>query len=143
VTPDETRILEHVRNQRQLVDYTFRRRSLLAQYHSGLATKLDVCDAQPHLLQAAKFHGTPSETVCPVCRAIKLTHVRWIYGEELKQAAGSARDPQELARLTELFTEFDVFVVEVCRACGWNHLIESYVLGTGGSQQPPQRTSGR
>nr|BFE66961.1 hypothetical protein GCM10020092_002620 [Actinoplanes digitatis] len=25
--------------------------------------------------------------------------------------------------------EFQVFVVEVCQSCAWNHLIEQYVLG--------------
>jgi hypothetical protein len=25
--------------------------------------------------------------------------------------------------------EFQVFVVEVCRSCAWNHLIQQYVLG--------------
>jgi hypothetical protein len=25
--------------------------------------------------------------------------------------------------------EFQVFVVEVCRSCAWNHLIEQYLLG--------------
>ena len=114
---------------------------MLAQFHSGLATKLDVCDAQPHLLQAAKFHGTTGETACPVCRARKLTHVRWVYGDELKHAAGSARSPQELALMTDLFTEFDVFVVEVCRGCGWNHLIQSYVLGTGTPQSHTRRAA--
>ena len=28
--------------------------------------------------------------------------------------------------------EFQVYVVEVCRGCGWNHLIEQYVLGRDG-----------
>lgn len=142
-TTDETRILERVQNQRQVVDYTLRRRSLLSQFHSGMASRLDVCDAQPHLLQAAKFHGTTADTSCPVCPASNLTHVCWIYGKELKQASGSARAPVELQGMADLFTEFDVFVVEVCRACGWNHLIQSYVLGTGKSQPHPHRTAGQ
>lgn len=141
--PTETRILGRVRNQRQLVDYTLRRRALLAQFRSGTASRADVCDAQPHLLQAAKFHGTTADTGCPVCPASNLTHVRWIYGAELKQASGSARAPAELEGMTDLFTEFDVFVVEVCRACGWNHLIQSYVLGTGKPQPHPRSTAGQ
>ena len=28
--------------------------------------------------------------------------------------------------------EFQVYVVEVCRGCGWNHLVEQYLLGRGG-----------
>ena len=30
--------------------------------------------------------------------------------------------------------EFRVYVVEVCRGCGWNHLALSYVLGRDGLQ---------
>lgn len=141
--PEETRILGRVRNQRQVVDYTLRRRSLLAQYRSGTASRADVCDAQPHLLQAAKFHGTTADAGCPVCPASNLTHVRWIYGTELKQASGSARAPTELEGMTDLFTEFDVFVVEVCRVCGWNHLIQSYVLGTGEPRAHPRSSAGQ
>lgn len=137
-----TRILEAVRNQRQVIDYALRRRAVLAQLQSGLVNTLDVCDAQPYLLQAAKFHGRGTETPCPVCRAAKLTHVCWVYGDELKQAAGSARAPEELDRMANLFGEFNVFVVEVCRACGWNHLIRSYVLGTGTPPPRPRKTAG-
>jgi hypothetical protein len=27
------------------------------------------------------------------------------------------------------FREFQVYVVEVCRGCGWNHLVEQFLLG--------------
>ena len=30
------------------------------------------------------------------------------------------------------FSEFQVYVVEVCRGCGWNHLVEQYLLGRDG-----------
>lgn len=126
-----------------MIDYALRRRALLAQFQSGLVNALDVCDAQPYLLQAAKFHGKPTDTPCPVCRAAKLTHVSWVYGDELKQAAGSARAPEELERMANLFAEFNVYVVEVCRGCGWNHLVRSYVLGTGTPPPRPRKTAGQ
>lgn len=138
-----TRILGRVRTQRQVIDYALRRRALLKQYQSGLVNALDVCDAQPYLLQAAKFHGERTDTPCPVCRAAKLTHVSWVYGDELKQAAGSARASEELERMATLFGEFDVYVVEVCRRCGWNHLVLSYVLGTGTPPPRPRKTAGQ
>jgi hypothetical protein len=34
--------------------------------------------------------------------------------------------------MAALYEEFSVFVVEVCRTCSWNHLVESYVLGSNG-----------
>ena len=79
-----------VRNQRQVVDYALQRRAVLAEFYSGRVSTLDVCDATPYLLKAAKFHGTPSSTTCPVCRRDVLTDVRWVYGDELKHAALAA-----------------------------------------------------
>lgn len=49
-----------MRLQRQVVDYTLRRRSLLAEVYSGRTGVSEVCDANPYLLRAAKFHGKPS-----------------------------------------------------------------------------------
>lgn len=127
--------------QRQVVDYSLQRRALLAEVYSGRTGTMEVCDASPYLLRAAKFHGTPTDVTCPVCRKEPLTHVSWVYGDELKHAAGSARTTEELARMANLFGEFTVYVVEVCRTCSWNHLVQSYVLGTRGVDKPRRRTA--
>ncbi|WP_199428940.1 DUF5318 domain-containing protein [Qaidamihabitans albus] len=132
-----------MRNQRQVVDYALQRRALLAEVHSGRVSTLDVCDATPYLLRAAKFHGQPSKNSCPLCRKEALTLVSWVYGDELKHVAGSARAPEELERMANLFTEFTVYVVEVCRSCAWNHLVQSYVLGTGTPHPRSRRTAGQ
>jgi hypothetical protein len=128
-----------VQTQRQVVDYALQRRALLADVYSGRVGTTEVCDASPYLLRAAKFHGESSDVTCPVCRKEPLTRVSWVYGDELKHAAGSARAPEELARMAALFEEFTVYVVEVCRTCSWNHLVQSYVLGTGGLDARKQR----
>ncbi|GAA3998075.1 DUF5318 family protein [Allokutzneria multivorans] len=128
-----------MQTQRQIVDYALQRRALLAEVHAGRRGVAEVCDASPYLLRAAKFHGQPSTTTCPVCRKEQLTHVAWIYGDELKHAAGSARTAEELAKLATLYEEFTVYVVEVCRTCCWNHLVQSYVLGTRGLPSPSRR----
>jgi hypothetical protein len=73
---------------------------------------------------------------CPVCRRENLTNVHYIYGDELKQSAGQARSPAELPVLAMTFREFQVYVVEVCRGCGWNHLVEQYLLGRAGLDEP-------
>ncbi len=131
-----------VRTQRQTVDYALQRRALLAEVYSGRVGVTEVCDAGPYLLRAAKFHGEPSSVTCPVCRKEPLTHVAWVYGDELKHAAGSARVTEELVKMAGLFEEFTVYVVEVCRTCSWNHLVQSYVLGTPGLRtRPPGRKS--
>ncbi|WP_019810946.1 DUF5318 family protein [Saccharomonospora halophila] len=132
-----------MRNQRQVVDYALARRAALAEYHSGRASTLDVCDADPYLLRAAEFHGRPSTSPCPVCRRDRLHEVSWVFGDELRHASNSARSPEELDRMAGLFGEFTVYVVEVCRGCGWNHVVLSYVLGTGEPRPRSRRAAGR
>jgi hypothetical protein len=107
------RTLVRMRPQRQVVDYSLRRRALLRDLHGGRVGTHEVCDAS-------------------VCRRENLTHVHYVYGDELKQSAGQARSRAELAQLAQTVREFQVYVVEVCRGCGWNHLIEQYVLGRSG-----------
>jgi hypothetical protein len=121
-----------MRTQRQVVDYSLQKRALLRELYSGRVGTYEVCDASPYLFSAAKFHGEPTEARCPVCRRENLTHVHYIYGDELKQSAGQARTRAELPVLAMTLQEFQVFVVEVCRGCGWNHLVEQYTLGRAG-----------
>lgn len=124
--------------QRQIVDYALQRRARLAQVHSGRVAVSEVCDANPYLLRAAKFHGKPSKTVCPICRKEQVTLVSWVFGDKLGQVSGSARTADEISRLDATAEEFSVHVVEVCRTCSWNHLVQSYVAGL-----PPRSTRTR
>jgi hypothetical protein len=121
-----------MRTQRQIVDYSLQRRSLLREVHSGRVGTYEVCDASPYLKNAARFHGESTDERCPICRQENLINVHYIYGDELKQSAGQARRRAELAVLAMTLREFRVFVVEVCRGCDWNHLIEQYLLGRDG-----------
>ena len=50
-------------------------------------------------------------------------------GDRLGPVSGSTRSADEIARLDDAAGEFTVHVVEVCRTCRWNHLVQSYVLG--------------
>jgi hypothetical protein len=118
-----------MRTQRQIVDYSLQKRALLRDVQNGRIGTLDVCDASPYLKNAARFHGEPTEERCPVCRRDNLTLVHYVYGDELKQSAGQARKLAELPVMAMTLREFQVFVVEVCRSCSWNHLIEQYLLG--------------
>jgi hypothetical protein len=118
-----------MRPQRQVVDYSLRRHALLRDLRVGRVGIHEVCDASPYLLSAARFHGERTDERCPVCRRENLTHVHYIYGDELKQSAGQARSRAELAILARTVEEIQVYVVEVCRGCGWNHLIEQFLLG--------------
>jgi len=49
----------------------------------------EVCDANPYLLRAAKFHGETEPVMCPICRKEQLTLVSWVFGDHL--GAVSAR----------------------------------------------------
>ncbi|WFE22843.1 DUF5318 domain-containing protein [Solwaraspora sp. WMMD937] len=121
-----------MRSQRQVVDYSLQRRAVLREVFSGRVSSHEVCDASPYLKSAARFHGEPTDESCPICRRENLTHVHYIYGDELKQSAGQARNRAELSLLAMTLREFQVYVVEVCRVCNWNHLVEQYLLGRDG-----------
>lgn len=125
-----------------MVDYALRRRSLLAEVYSGRTGVSEVCDANPYLLRAAKFHGKQSQVMCPICRKEQLTFVSWVFGEHLGPVSGSARTAEELVMLATRFSEFAVHVVEVCRTCSWNHLVKSYVLGAARPARPPRVPTG-
>lgn len=115
--------------RRALVDYALQRRTVLADLRAGRVSVLEVCDATPYLLRAAKYHGEPTATPCPVCRREAVWHVNYVYGDELKGSGGQARATGELLELARRYTALRVYVVEVCRGCGWNHLAQSYLLG--------------
>lgn len=134
--------LGRVWSQRSVVDYGLARRAALTALHgrgpAGTVTRDDVCDAHPYLLRAARFHGEPSDRVCPVCGRAGLTDVRYVYGEQLGGYEGRVKARSELAAMAREYGEFRVYVVEVCQGCAWNHLVQSYVLGDGVDR--PQRT---
>ncbi len=119
--------------------HSLARRATLESLFSGGASTLDVCDAHPHLLRAAKFHGEPTQRRCPVCRRENLSHVTYVYGDELGQFSGRIRSREEIEAMAREHGEFRVYVVEVCQGCGWNHVTTSFVLGDGVPRRPPRR----
>jgi Family of unknown function (DUF5318) len=127
---------------RNLVVYALQRRAALADLRAGRRSALDVCDAHPHLKLAARHYGQPSQSPCPVCQSVKLCEVHYVYGESLRTASGQAKLPAELTMLAERHDQFAVYVVEVCVDCGWNHLIRSFMLGTGGSSSADTAAAG-
>ncbi len=116
-------------SKRDVIDYGLQRRALLSDVASGRRTQAEACDAHPHLLLAAKHYGTPSPITCPVCDRRQLQLVHYVFGQSLGKTSGQAKTAAELAQLDGTRSEFDVYVVEVCPNCGWNHLIRSFVLG--------------
>ncbi|KAB2344663.1 DUF5318 family protein [Actinomadura rudentiformis] len=119
---------------RLVVDYGLAKRAALAELRSGALTRDDACDAHPYLLRAARYHGEPTDQACPVCGRERLTHVTYVYGDELGRYEGRVKTTADLADMDREYGEFRVYVVEVCQGCAWNHLSVSYVLGHG--QEP-------
>jgi len=126
-------------SQRSVVIYGLQRRAALQELFRGGALRSDVCDADPYLIRAAKHHGEATERMCPVCRREKLTHLTYVFGDELGQYSGRIRKTRELEPMAREHGEFTVYVVEVCQACEWNHLATSFVLGDGEPRQVPRR----
>ena len=96
-----------------MVDYALARRATLASVFAGHTTVADVCDAHPYLLRAAKFHGEATDTRCPICRRARLTHVTYVYGDELGRHEGRVKQAGELAEMATDYGEFRAYVVEV------------------------------
>jgi hypothetical protein len=126
---------------RDVISFALARRSALETMRRGGAFNSDSCDADPGLLRAAKHHGEPSGRDCPVCRRSDLVEVTWVYGAQLGPLSGSARATGQLAGMAHEYGRFRVYVVEVCRACAWNHLVLSFTLGDGQARPMGRRAA--
>jgi len=99
------------------VDFRLVRKHTLDEFRRGRLSRLDVCDAHPELLRAARNVGEARSEDCPICEEPGLTLVSFAFG----------------ARLTQLkrgSSESTCYVVEVCTACAWNQLVRSFRLGS-------------
>jgi len=131
---------------RGFIDYRMAKRALVRQVTRGSVPVQDVCDAHPELLRAAGSIGSPTERTCPICRladdrargravcgddqADTLRLVTYVFGDDLKRLSGHVVwTRQELDDLARSHRSFSAYVVECCLVCGWNHLVESYLLG--------------
>jgi hypothetical protein len=125
--------------QRGFIDYTFQRRAVLRELAEGRRSRDEVCDAQAYLKQAAAFHGDPTERKCPVCARTNVDLVHYVFGDRWKVGSGQAKTARQVAEMAPITSEFSVYVVEVCRGCGWNHLLESFVTGIEVPARPRRR----
>lgn len=111
------------------IDYRMSKRALLRQVRRGLVSRMDVCDAHPELVRAAKHIGERSREECPVCGSEGLRLVLFTYGKALKRSNGWPRRSDELRQLRASVDEFMCYIVEVCLDCSWNHLVRSFSTG--------------
>lgn len=120
----------HSISMRRQIDYRLARRAVLRDWRRGRLTRLDVCDAHPELIRAARNVGEETAQECPICEKARLRLVSYVYGDALKAANGRCiTSAGELERLGRACDEFACYVVEVCTECAWNHLTRSYLLG--------------
>lgn len=115
------------------IEYRLVRESVVREFRRGRLGKLDVCDAQPELLRVARNLGRETATPCPICEEHNLVHVTFAFGPRMPPS-GRALGPGDLAKLGRQRSELACYVVEVCTACAWNHLLRMF--GAGGSSGP-------
>jgi len=121
-----------------MVDHALERRAALVRLHAGTAVlSSEVCDADPYLLRAARFHGEPAGAPCPACKDAGLVIVTYVYGAELGVYSGRVRAKADLATMAREFGAISVYEVEVCGRCHWNFLLRTYVIGDGEPRRPP------
>jgi hypothetical protein len=115
-----------------VVDYTLVKRSLLRDFRRGLLSRLDICDAHPELMRAAKNVGEHATRKCPVCREEGLRLLAYVFSEELKADNGRVWELREALTIAARCGDGTCYVVEVCTDCSWNHLSEAFVARSAG-----------
>lgn len=114
-----------------VIDYRLAKRAVLEKFRRGALNRLDVCDAHPELMRAAKNIGEMADSPCPVCRSDSLRHVRYVYGDQLKHLSGRpVYPPGWEVSLSREHTEFRCYTIEVCTECSWNHLAACHLMGS-------------
>ncbi|MET0627358.1 MAG: DUF5318 family protein [Acidimicrobiia bacterium] len=127
---------------RRHTDYALARRAVLRDLRSGRVTRLDVCDAHPELVRAARYVGEKVQQPCPVCASAGLAYVSYVYGDGLRAANGRCiSHPGELEKLGAEHDEFICYLVEVCPDCSWNHLVRRELHGRRHDQPAPRRSA--
>jgi len=113
------------------VEFRLARNAVINDYRAKRVTREDVCDAHPELLRAAKA-GTRANEECPICEVADLVHVTYVFGAGLPARGRCVDTAAEMRRLDRSGDELSCYVVEVCRACSWNHLVRRIPLGGRG-----------
>jgi hypothetical protein len=111
------------------IDYRLVRRRAIDEFHRGRLSRLDVCDAHPELLRAARNVGEARSEPCPICEDPGVVLVSYAFGARLPAHGRCLTSGRELARLTRRVDEVTCYVVEVCPDCGWNHLVRTFSVG--------------
>jgi len=104
------------------VDYRLLRQRTLAALSSGRLSRVDVCDAHPELMRAARALGVVTKRACPVCAKARVVIVTYVFGPRLPSGGRCVRDAAERRILAQRNGALCCYEVEVCPECAWNHL---------------------
>jgi hypothetical protein len=111
------------------IDYRLVRKHTVDEFKRGRLSRIDVCDAQPELLRAARNCGRTGQQVCPICEEEQIVLVSFVFGPRLPAHGRCVTSAKELDRLDRRTGQLACYVVEVCPSCAWNHLLRSFPLG--------------
>ncbi len=109
------------------IDYRMARRAVLADVREGTRPVDEVCDAHPDLVRAGQNIGEDLDDDCPICDEGRLRGVTYgFYGRGRERTSGRVIQRDSLMRLVQRYGRVNVYTVEVCPSCHWNHLLEAY-----------------
>jgi hypothetical protein len=126
------------------VTYRLARNAVVGEFQKGRLSRLDVCDAHPELVRAARSVGEGTTEPCPICEEANVVLVSYAFGPGLPASGKLVTTRTELARAGRVASgDVACYVVEVCPGCSWNHLAQTFVVsgGPGGRGARGQRTS--
>jgi hypothetical protein len=110
------------------VDYSLARKATLRALAAGKLSKMEVCDAHPDLLRAARYAGERIADPCPICEWGAMVLVRYAFSDGMsKRENGMVWRSDDVSALLK-FREARVYTVEVCTGCSWNHLRSQLML---------------
>ncbi|MGI8663030.1 MAG: DUF5318 family protein [Acidimicrobiales bacterium] len=115
------------------IDYRLARRALVDEFRKGRLARHEVCDAHPELVRAARAVGEATSIECPICEAVNVVLVSYVFGPRLPPFGRCITTKAELAKLNRRGGDLACYVVEVCPSCSWNHLARVFPVGRGRS----------
>lgn len=117
------------------------RDAVVREVRRGRLGTVDVCDAHPELLRAARNVGRPSGDDCPICESAATVEVTYVFGAGLPPGGRCPGTASELNRLRRRSQPVLCYEVEVCPECAWHHLMRKYAAG--GMADRPARSGRR
>jgi hypothetical protein len=111
------------------VEYRLVRNAVVRDVRRGRVGAIDVCDAHPELLRAARNVGRGTGEQCPICDQGRVVEVTYVFGAHLPPGGRCPGTQRELDRLRRRADPVLCYDVEVCPECAWHHLVRKYPAG--------------